>query len=170
MTRNPLLYVLADGGRARLVKRAAEGRHYVTIEEIDHTDHLRALRRELRANPPVRVFSSHDPRRSSAGPEDLLTPAKEAFMGEVAGRASARAESDRLGGVVLVASPRLLATLRRRLGGGTRIAGTLGKNLTKVPDHELGDWLDQPFTAAHPALSRKACFCGLVRAAGIEPA
>lgn len=115
------------------------------MEEIDHTARLRALRRELRATPPVRVFSSHAPRRSNAGPEDLLTPAKEAFMREVAERASALVESERLGGVVLVASPRLLSTLRRRLDGGPLVAGAIGKNLTKAPDHALGEWLDQPF-------------------------
>ncbi len=147
MPRSPLLYVLADGGRARLVTRAAESRHYFTVEEIDHTDRLRALRRELRATPPARVFSSHDARRSAAGPEDLLTPAKEAFMREVADRAIARAGTGGLEGVVLVAAPRLLAALRRRLDGRVRVAGTLGKNLTKSPDHTLGEWLDPPFPA-----------------------
>ena len=142
MPRSPLLFILADGGRARLVRRAPEGRHYVTVEEVDHTDRLRALRRELRATPPVRVFSSHDARRSAAGPEDLLTPAKEAFMREVAERAVAHGGSEP-GSVFLVASPRLRTVLQRSLDGRVRIVGTLGKNLTKVPDHALGDWLDE---------------------------
>ena len=50
-----LLYVLTDGGRARLVERSPSSGDFVTIEEIDNQAALRQLRRELRASPPVRT-------------------------------------------------------------------------------------------------------------------
>lgn len=143
MSRPDLLFVLTDGGRARLVTRAPDGAHYVTVEEIDNTEDLRTLRGELRASPPVRVFSSHDSRRSAAGPEDHLASAKEAFMAEVADRAVARLERDRLAGVFLAAPPRLIGVAEERLDGRAPIVGTLTKDLTKAPEHTLGEWLDE---------------------------
>lgn len=144
MSRPDLLFVLTAGGRARFVKRAPNGGgHYVTVEEIDHTEALQQLRGELRSSPPTRVFSSHDSRRSASGPEDFLTPAKEAFMTEVADRALARVERDKLDGVFLAAPPRLMDVFEERLNGRAPIAGRLPKDITKAPDHRLGDWLDQ---------------------------
>ena len=53
-----LLFILCDGGRARLVQRAPDGGGFVTIEEMDNGETLRALKAERAANPATRVFDS----------------------------------------------------------------------------------------------------------------
>ena len=89
MPRAPkLLFLLTDGGRARLLERSPENGHFVTLEELDGAAALRTLRRELRGSPPGRAMASTSPQRSAVGPEDYLRPAKEAFIGEVADRAA----------------------------------------------------------------------------------
>ncbi|MDP1736510.1 MAG: host attachment protein [Caulobacter sp.] len=142
MPRN-LLFLLTDGGRARFVEQSPDSGDFVTIETLDHTVRLRQLRGELRASPPARTFSSTSPRRSSVGREDYERAAKEAFMAEVADRASELFQSRGRKGVFLAAPSRLIGVLRERLGHRAAIAGTLGKDLTKAPDHELGAWLDE---------------------------
>jgi protein required for attachment to host cells len=137
-----LLFVLSDGGRARLVERAASDGAYSTIEEIDGTGRLATLRKDLRASPPGRSFSSASPRRAAVGPEDYLRPTKEAFVREVAERAAEVCRSRKFKGVVVAAPSRLLAELRRGVEEHAPVAASLCKDLTKAPDHELGAWLD----------------------------
>jgi protein required for attachment to host cells len=137
-----LLFVLTDGGRARLVERAASNGAYSTIEEIDGAARLATLRKELRASPPARSFSSASPRRSAVGPEDYLRPAKEAFVREVAEHAAEVCRHRKFNGVVVAAPARLLGELRRGVEEHAPVAASLGKDLTKAHDHELGAWLD----------------------------
>ena len=138
-----LLYLLTDGGRARLVRRSSESGNYVTVDEIDGGDRLRLLRKELRASPPARAFSKGSPRRSAVGEEDFYRPAKEAFMAEVADRAIDFARKEQMDGVFLAAPARLIGPLKARLDEQIPVTGTIRKDLTKAPDHELGAWLNE---------------------------
>jgi protein required for attachment to host cells len=138
---NKLLFVLADGGRARFVKRTPSTGHFVTLEEIDRTSALARLRAELRASPPSSTHASASPRRSAVGEEDFIRPAKEAFMAEVAQRALALVRERELDGVFLAAPPPLIGRLRACLDGQAPLAGAIRKDLTKTPDHDLGAWL-----------------------------
>ena len=115
--RKGLLFVLADGGRARFVERDVETGAFVTLEAIDNAASLRRLRRELRASPPARTFNSVGRLRHAVGREDYLRPAKEAFVATVASRF-------RDGRVALVAR-------------------TIGKDLTREPDHALDTWFER---------------------------
>jgi protein required for attachment to host cells len=137
-----LLFVLTDGGRARLVERAADSGAYSTIEEIDGAGRLATLRQELRASPPARSFSSTSPRRAAVGPEDYMRPAKEAFVREVAERAVEVYRAREFKGVVVAAPSRLISDLKRHVEERAPVAASLRKDLTKAPDHELGAWLD----------------------------
>jgi protein required for attachment to host cells len=137
-----LLFVLTDGGRARLLERSPGDGHYVTIEEIDGSGKLQATRSEMRATPPGRANASASPRRSAVGPEDYLRDAKEAFIGEVADRAVAVCRQRDLAGVVIAAPPRLIGPLRTRLEDSVTVAGEVRKDLTKAPNVELGAWLN----------------------------
>ena len=124
------------------MERSAGNGHYVTVEEIDHTAALQQLRKELRASPPARAFSSTSPRRSAVGREDYYRPAKEAFMVEVADRAGVLVRQRKLDGIVLAAPSQLIGQLRVRLEAQATVAGAIRKDLTKTPDHELGAWLN----------------------------
>jgi protein required for attachment to host cells len=138
-----LLYLLTDGGHARLVRRAEATGHYVTVEEIDGAERLAKLREELRASLPARTFSKGSPRRRSAiGPEDYIRPAKEAFAAEVADHAVEVARREQLAGIFVAAPARLLGPLKVRLDQQVPVTGALRKDLTKAPDQELGAWLD----------------------------
>jgi protein required for attachment to host cells len=142
MPKTELLYLITDGGRARLVRRSPSTGQFVTVEEIDGAERLRTLRQELRSSPPARSFSSASPQRSAVGKEDYVRPAKEAFAGEVADRAVAVAQREQLAGIVLAAPARLLGPLKARLDRRVPVLGAIRKDLTKAPDHELGAWLN----------------------------
>ena len=143
--RKGLLFVLADGGRARFVERDVETGAFVTLEAIDNAASLRRLRRELRASPPARTFNSVGRLRHAVGREDYLRPAKEAFVATVASRAVELVRRRGLQGVVLAAPPQLIGPLRRRFRDGlvALVARTIGKDLTREPDHALDTWFER---------------------------
>lgn len=153
MPRAPrLLFLLTDGGRARLVARSPENGHFVTLEEIDGTRALHALRQELKASPPARAISSTSPRRSAIGQEDYLRPAKEAFIGKVAQRAAELCHHQEMAGIVVAAPARLIGPLKAELEGRATVVGAVRKDLTKTPNSALGAWLNDAFT--NPAFAR----------------
>lgn len=137
-----LLFVISDGGRARLVRRVPDGGGFVTVEEMDNGETLRALKAERAANPATRVFDSVGSGRHGAGKDDSDRLAKEAFVVEVADRAVAMVRQDDLAAVYVAAPPGLMAPLCDRLAASVSVSGSLGKDLTKVPDLELGAWLE----------------------------
>lgn len=139
--RSKLLFVITDGGRARLVEQSAQSGDFATVAEMDNQGRLAQLRRELRASPPARTQNSLGERRHAVGREEFLRPAKEAFVAEVADRAVEHLRRHQLEGVVVAAPRRLLGAVREALAGRTVVAESLGKDLTKTPDHDLGDWL-----------------------------
>lgn len=141
-TRPKLLFLLTDGGRARLLKRSPENGDYVTVEEIDDTSQLKTLRDELSASPPGRTIASTSPRRANVGPEDYLRAAKEAFVGRIADRAAEVCAREKFVGIVVAAPARLIGPLERRLEGRAAIAGAVHKDLTKEPNSALGAWLN----------------------------
>lgn len=146
-----LLFVLADGGRARFVERTSDNGHFVTFDEIDRSEELLQLRSELRASPPASTFSSRGPRRSAVGREGYVRSAKDAFMSEVADRAVALLAQRGLDGVVVAAPPQLISPLRARMEALTSVVGVIRKDLTKIPDHELNGWLNHIYRPAASA-------------------
>ena len=147
MPRPRVLFVLADGARARFVERSPETGYFVTLQEIDSRQRLQTLRQELRASPPARTLepgsSGH-----ALGDQDFFRAAKEAFAAEVAERAAALVAKRSYQGVFLAAPGRLIGVLRRGLAGRAAIMGELNRDLTKAPDAELAKWLQTPSMAA----------------------
>lgn len=137
-----LLFVLADGGRARFVERSSQTGQFVTIDEIDNGGVLRRLREALRASPPARSHDSQGPARHSVGPDHFVRSSKEAFMTRVAERADKLVRQKNLAGVFVAAPPPLVEPLHDALAGRVRVAGRLGKDLTKSPDDALTAWLE----------------------------
>lgn len=141
-----LLYVIADGGRARFVEQSADTGAFVTIEEMDNTAALKALRDELRSDSPGRTHESQGDRRSAVGPDDLAEPLKEAFMVEVAKRAGDTLRRLDCEGFVVAAPSQLIGELRDELASRAMVVAEFGKDLTKAPDHDLGAWFSHPQT------------------------
>lgn len=138
-----VLFVVSDGGRARLIRRKTEGGGYVTIEEIDNADTLRELKVRRQANPSGRVFESVGRLRHGIGTDDSARLAKETFVAGVADRAAALARREGLDEAYLAAPPALMGVLRDRLTPQMAVCGTVNKDLTRVVDQDLGPWLDE---------------------------
>jgi len=139
--RTNLIYVLADGAHARFVQRSRETGDFTTVQELDGSGRLAALRAEQRDEGPGRAFESATSARHGVGREDVYRRAKAEFAARVAEALGAFLEKREVEGVVLAAPPRLLHDLRKGLPSGVRIVAELGKDLVKTPDHELGAWL-----------------------------
>jgi protein required for attachment to host cells len=139
--RQRLLYVLADGAHARFVERSPETHAFVTVHRMDGSHRLEIVRAEQRDEQVGRSFESGSAARHGVGREDGYRRAKEAFAVDVAKTLRELVGRTTPEGVVLVAPPRLLKVLRVGLGATAHVAAELGKDLTKTPDHELGEWL-----------------------------
>ncbi len=139
MKKARLWYVIADGGRARFVARDDDGA-FRTVASFVSTE-LHARTSDLGLDRPARVKESASPARHAIEPRrDLHTAAKEDFIRIVAEEIEAghgRGEFDKL---VLVAPPRVLTELKKALSKpiAKMVASDLQKDLTKVPDHDLG--------------------------------
>lgn len=136
-----VLFIIADGARARFVVRSPDNGDFVTLHKVDGAERLQTLRAELRASPAGRSQESLSPTRRSVGSTEFVRHAKEAFVAEAAELAVTRFRDRARDGVVLVAPARLAATMRKALEGRLKVVGLLHKDLTKAPDHTLGDWL-----------------------------
>jgi protein required for attachment to host cells len=149
MPNAKVLFLLADGARARFVERSRETGHYVTLEEIDGQSRLRALRSALRRSPAARTVQQSYPGGHSLNRQDFARAAKEAFAAEVAEKAANLVATGAYQGVFLAAPARLISALRRGLDAKTTITGELNRDLTKTADAQLGKWLPaRPMTPA----------------------
>ena len=110
-----VLFLLADGARARFVERSPETGYFVTVQEIDSRHRLRQLRDELRASPPARTLEQGYPGRHSLAQQDFFRTAKEAFATEVAEKAASMVQKRQYQGVFLAAPARLNPAQEREL-------------------------------------------------------
>ena len=142
-----VLFVLADGARARFVEQSAKSGDFVTLDEIDGREDLRQLRRELRASHPVRTHDSTTPRSHAVGREDYFRQAKETFTARVAEMAGAFLRERGFDEVFVAAPARLIGPLRDQLSEQVSVVGTLERDLTKTPDKALSRWLASALSA-----------------------
>jgi protein required for attachment to host cells len=138
MKKKKLCYVIADGGRARLVERDEAGA-YRTVSSFVSTE-LQKTAHELGLDRPARVKESATPSRHAVEPRrDLHEAAKEDFIRTVAGDLATLHNQGKFDALVLVAPPGVLTELKGALGKPTAgiVVEELQKDLTKVPDHDL---------------------------------
>jgi protein required for attachment to host cells len=136
-----VLYLLADGAHARFIERSPETGYFVTVQEIDGRDKLRALRDEIQGDRPTWTTQQGLTGGDAISPQDYFRTAKEAFAAEVADHAASMVRKRAFQGVFLAAPARLIAILRKGLDGKAAIAGELNRDLTQTPDAELDRWL-----------------------------
>jgi protein required for attachment to host cells len=136
------LYVIADGGRARFVERDDNGEFRTLTSFVSSELHERS--RDLGLDRPARVKESAAPARHAIEPRrDLHVAAKEDFVKSVAGEIDVAHGRKRFDKLVLVAPPRVLTELKEKLSGSMAklVAGSVQKDLTKIPDHDLAEHL-----------------------------
>ncbi len=131
--------VIADGARARILKRVGRGKPLALVEEMSSADSRRPTR-EQGTGKPGRGFSPASGRHEFSDPVDWHEAAKAEFLKQLAGRVLEWSRQDAFDEIILVAPPKALGELRSQLGGrlGKRLKGELNKDLTRLPVHELG--------------------------------
>lgn len=139
-SRRPL-FVLADGGRARIVERVAETGALRTFHELDCERRLAAIRRNARSNPGVRSIQSGTGAGHTTGNEAPYRRAKAAFAGDAVLAACDEARSRGSDGLILVAPAPILRAMREAAPPSVPVLAMLAKDLTKTPDHDLDHWL-----------------------------
>jgi protein required for attachment to host cells len=131
------LFVIADGARARWVRRSETANDFVTLKEL-------AAGPRTQGHPQGASFDSHTGRPTNIEPrKDIARAQKAQFAAEIADVINADTATDGLDRLVVVAPARVQADIRQRLSGpaSAKLAATLAKDLTKTPDHELMGWL-----------------------------
>jgi len=137
-----ILYVIADGGRARFVERDENGAFRTIASFTSAEAHQRS--HDLGLDRPARVKESANAARHAVEPRrDLHVAAKEDFVKHVAGEIDAEHGRKSFDKLVLVAPARVLTELKEELSKAMAklAADSLQKDLTKVPDHDLAEHL-----------------------------
>jgi protein required for attachment to host cells len=138
-----ICYVIADAGRARLVRQRVEDGAFVTFEILAPDPAIGFGRRALRTGHTVN-FASHGVRRHQVQPKlGLRYRAQRAFAARVLERVDALLSAGTYEAMVLVAPPRMQQAFERYMTSDmrTRLVGQLGKDLSKTPDHDLQEHL-----------------------------
>lgn len=137
-------FVIADGSRARIVARQAEGTSYGVVAEFEAPP-ARRPSRDIVSDRPGRAQESASPARHAVEPrQDPHRAAKENFLRELAGALGSANEQGAFDQLVLYADPHSLAVLLQELNAATRakVAGEFPKDLTKLPLSELDRHLE----------------------------
>ncbi len=133
-----LWVVIADGEHARVVMPAPAQQFATTLALDSAAAHKRSA--ELVSDRPGRGHESATTTRHAIAPRhDPHELAEQAFVREVARQLDEHAAGGEFDRLVLVAPTRALNNLRSAIGANARarLAGTLAKDLVKVPDHTL---------------------------------
>ncbi len=130
--------VVADGARARILKRKGRGKLLALVEEMDSPDSRRPTR-DQGTGKPGRGFSPGSGRHEFSDPVDWHEAAKVDFLKELARRLIEHDHEGAFDELILVAPPKALGELRAQLGGqlAGRIKGEINKDLTQLTMHEL---------------------------------
>lgn len=142
MRRKPkILFVIADGGKARFVERDPDTGAFKTVQELDGAGRLQELREQVRENPAVRGVQKATGVRHATGSEDSYREVKADFATDAAAAAIATARSRGDDGLVLVAPARILNAMTRGIGQAFPVLETLTRDLSNTPAPELERWL-----------------------------
>ena len=141
-------YVIADGGRARILEKRDRQRDdrpgaFDTLQELVSADLHRATH-DLGTERPGRVRESAASARHAVQPrQDLHQAEKQNFVQEVAAVLNAANTRDEFDALVLVAPAHALGDLRQALDAPTqrKVSAQLQKDLTKVPNADLAEHL-----------------------------
>jgi protein required for attachment to host cells len=146
-------YVVADGGRARILqKRDRQGNRQEAFDTRQEfvSANLHRQTHDLGTDRPGRVRESATSAHHAAQPrEDLHHADKQSFVHEVAAVLNEAGQRDEFDGLILVAPAHALSELREALDEATlrKITGELQKDLTNVPNGDLATHLSDVSSA-----------------------
>ncbi|MDX1483018.1 MAG: host attachment protein [Alphaproteobacteria bacterium] len=135
--------VICDGARGRVLVNRGKGTGLNEISNSEDED-ARTPTRDLGADRPGRTYDSGGRgRHAMVPPVDWHRFEKEQFAKSMAEIVNSAALENRFDRVVLVAPPRVLGDLRQALKPQVKekLAGEIGKDLTQVAVHDLGEHL-----------------------------
>jgi protein required for attachment to host cells len=150
-TRDPC-FVIADGGHARFVKSARDNALH-TVESLD-APNVHKKTHDLTSDRPGRVHESAGVVRHAIAPRhDPHELEKHRFAHFIGDKLNEPGTAGGFSELILVAPPHVLADIRDRLNTTTEamVVGTLAKDLTHVPDHELYSHLKEWVPPTHRA-------------------
>lgn len=131
--------VLADSSRARIFRTdAALTEGPVVVAELVHPG-SRLRDRELESDRPSRSFGERGAHPSDLGESSAHAHQAELFATELAGQLDAARKEGRYAGIVLVAPPRFLGSLRQVMNAATlgMVHQSIDKELTQLPEHAI---------------------------------
>ena len=137
--------LIADGAKARVVAQDKESRRFRPAFEEAHFG-TTAQSKEIASDRPGRAFSSVGEGRSAMEPTtDPQRHAEFSFARDLAERLTKAANRNQFDRLILVAAPKTLGDLRRLLPDTVRdrVQVEIDKDLTNVPDNDLGKHLDE---------------------------
>lgn len=135
--------IVCDGARGRILVNRGRGTGLSEIASAESRD-ARLTTRSLGAERPGQTRDSFGAGRHAMDPPvDWHRFEKQRFAKEMAARINAAALENKFDRVILVAPPRVLGDLRQALNAqaATKVAGEVGKDLTRVAVHHLGPYL-----------------------------
>jgi hypothetical protein len=132
--------LVAAGGGARWIERERDHADPVTLGE------MKPPAVHPHQGPPGVSFESATAMRHGTGQHDLANRRREAFAKELAELLNTQARKGEYHHLVLAAPPRLLKAIRERLSDTARgrILAEIPKDLLKVSNHDIKDWLRAP--------------------------
>jgi protein required for attachment to host cells len=139
MKRPRTWYVIADGGRARILQKRGTGDMFDMVRELVSAD-LHRHTRDLGSERPGRSRESASSAHHAVEPrQDLHRAEKRSFVEEIAEALNEAGAGDEFDRLILVAPAHALRTLHGGLDAATRpkVAAQLQKDLTNVPAAEL---------------------------------
>ncbi|MGZ3272758.1 MAG: host attachment protein [Caulobacteraceae bacterium] len=130
-------FLVTDNARARWVRRSETSQDFVTVEEL-------AVEAAAPPHPQGVAFESGGGRFNIEEKRGAAVSRRYRFADTLAEAINRKAAHHQIQRLSLVGPPRTLAAIRRRLTPEAQavVVGSLHKDLTKTPDHELGAWLN----------------------------
>ena len=135
--------LIADGGRARVLAANEPGGALTRVPGLECEADLPASR-DIVSDKLPRAHDSVGPGRHAIEPRtDPREQLKEGFVASVAAMIDERALRGEVERLIVVAPPKVLGQLRAELSSRVKaiVVGEVGKDLTKVPDHEVASHL-----------------------------
>jgi len=138
-------FLIADATRARLFEFHGPKHELALLFEEDRKD-LRDHEAQRDSDRPGRVHESSGNVRHAMEPHTNVEDVhREQFARELLARVHTEAAKGHFPAIVLVAPPQMLGTLRSAAPNELRqhLIGDLGKDLTKIPVHDLAGHLQE---------------------------